>query len=240
MKTIDFVKQLGRGVLRNTTLSGLQNGLDNRWDEFAQACTMIDEGLMRLYSRFILKEKHLILEMQPGVTFYHLKRMYSVTGSDPARVPHPYIRDLPNEPFLEDVIKVLSVFDSNGVQRPLNDQSRVDSLFTPQADIIQNMFPRDLEALGVAYQAKPLSILVPDSDKWSGDTEFYLPDCLVPALSAYVAYFYFQGVNTPEGSSAAMMHFRMYDEVCREVERMDLVNQSMSCTNTRFSQNGWT
>ena len=239
MKTIDFVKQLGRGVLRNTTLSGLQNGLDNRWDEFAQACTMIDEGLMRLYSRFILKEKHLIIEMQPGVTFYHLKRMYSVTGADPIRVPHPYIRDLPNEPFLEDVIKVLNVFDSAGVQRPLNDQSRVDSLFTPQADIIQNMFPRDLEALGVAYQAKPLSVLVPESNGWRDDTEFYLPDCLIPALSAYVAYFYFQGVNTSEGISAAITHFKMYDEVCREVERMDLVNQSMSCTNTRFSQNGW-
>lgn len=239
MKTLDFVKQLARGALRNTSFSDLRNGIDNRWDEFAQACTMIDEGLLRLYSRFILKEKHLILEMQPGVTFYHLKSMYSVTGADPVLVPYPYIRDLPNEKFLEDVIKVLNVFDDKGVQRPLNDHSRPDGIFTPQADTIQNMYPRDLEVLGVAYQAKSLSVLVEDSDKWKVDTEFYLPDCLLPALTAYVAYLVHQSIGTAEALSTAMTLIKMYDEVCREVERMDLVNQSMSCTNTRFSQNGW-
>lgn len=239
MKTLDFVKQLARGALRNTSLADLRNDIGNHQDEFAQVCTMIDEALLRLYSRFVLKEKHLVLEMQPGVTFYHLKSMYSVTGANPILVPHPYIMDLPNEPFLEDVVKVLSVFDSKGIQRPLNDHSKPYGIFTPQADVIQNMYPQTLEALGVAYQARPLSTLQKDSVGWREDTEFYLPDCLLPALSAYVAYTYHQGVGTSEAVSTAMIQIKMYDEICREVERMDLVNQSLSCTNTRFNQNGW-
>lgn len=240
MKTLEYIKQLTRGAMRNTALSVLRTGVANHSEEFEQVCTMIDEGLMRLYSRFIIKERHVLIEMQVGVTFYHLKSMYSVTGADRTRVPRPYIMDLPNEPFLEDVIKVLSVFDSQGAQRPLNDQSKPDGLFTPQADIIQNMYPRDLEALSVAYQASPVSVLVPGVSGWKDDTEFYLPDCLVPALSSYVSYVYHQGVGTAESMSTAMAQLQMYDSICKEVERMDLINQSMSCTNVRFVQNGWT
>lgn len=239
MKTIDYIKQLARGALRNTALAELRNGTTDHQDEFAQVCTMIDDGLLRLYSRFIIKEKHVLVEMQSGVTFYHLKAMYSVTRANPIFVPRPYIMDLPNEPFLEDVIKVLTVFNSVGCQLPLNDQSRPEGIFTPQADVLQNMYPTPLDALGVAYQAKPVSVLVEGTDKWREDTEFYLPDCLLPALTSYVAFLYQQGVGTAESMSAAMVHNRMYEEVCMEVERMDLVNQSMSCTNTRFTRNGW-
>lgn len=239
MKTLDYVKQLARGVFRNTALSILRGGMDDHWEEFEQVCTMIDEGLTRLYGRYILKENSVLIEMQPGITSYHLRSMYSVTGSDPLRVPHPYIMDLPNEPFLEDVVKVLSVVDGSGVQRPLNDHSNPQSLFTPQADIIQNMFPRDLEVLCVAYQARPLSVLVPDSEGWLDDTEFFLPDCLIPALTAYVSYLYHQTVATAESSATAMTQIRMYEGVCRGVDHMDLVNQSLSNTNVRFSLNGW-
>lgn len=241
MKTLEYIKQLTRGAMRNTALSVLRTGATNHSEEFEQVCSMIDEGLMRLYSRFIIKEKHVFIEMQVGVTFYHLKKLYAVTQAQPvpAPVPRPYIMDLPNEPFLEDVIKVLNVFDSLGVQLPLNDQSRPDGLFTPQADVIQNMYPRDLEVLGVAYQASPISVLVSNAGGWREDTEFYLPDCLVPALSSYVSYMYHQGVGTAESMATAVAQFQMYDGICKEVERMDLVNQSMSCTNVRFSQNGW-
>lgn len=239
MKTVDFVKQLSRGVLRNTALSVLRTDPVGHSEEFEQVCTMIDEGLLRLYSRFVIKERHVLIEMQVGVTFYHLKSMYSVTGADPTRVPRPYIVDLPNDPFLEDVIKILNVFDSRGVQRPLNDPTKPDGLFTPQADTIQNMYPRDFEVLGVAYQARPVSVLVPGTDGWRYDTEFYLPDCLLPALSSYVSYMYHHGVGTAESMTVSLAQLQMYEDVCKEVERMDLVNQTIICTNVRFSQNGW-
>ena len=214
MKTLEYIKQLSRGAMRNTALSVLRTGAANHPEEFAQVCTMIDEGLMRLYSRFVIKEKHVVVEMQPGVTFYHLKSMYSVTSADRVRVPHPYIMDLPNEPFLEDVIKVLSVFDSGGNQRPLNDHSKPGGLFTPQANVIQNMYPRDLEALCVAYQASPVSVLVPSPVGWKEDTEFFLPDCLIPALSAYASYMYHQGIGTAESMVTAMNQIQMYEMVC--------------------------
>ena len=239
MKTTDYIKQLARGTLRNTALAVLSSGSASHQDEFAQVCSLIDDGLMRLYSRYVIKEKHVIVEMQPGVTFYHLKSMYSLTGANPMLVPRPYIMDSVNEPFLDDVIRVLTVFDSAGNRRPLNDQSYANSIFTPQADVIQNMYPKDLEALGIAYQAKPVSVLVDSGGSWAEDTEFYLPDCLIPALSSYIAFLYLHGIGTAEAVTLAMTHNRIYEDVCAEVDRMDLVNQSLSCTNVRFSSNGW-
>ena len=234
----DYVRQLARGVLRNTAMADLAYNFTKE-SNFVTLATFIDEGLLRLYSRFIIKERHLFLEMRPGITFYHLTKLYSVQGGDTSRVPYPYIMDLPNDPFLEDVIKVLNIVDSDGVTRPLNDHSKSNSLFTPQFNIIQNLYPRDLECLSVAYQAKPTSVLVPKFESWDSDAEVFLPDALIPALTAYVAYLYYSPIGSQESSSIATANLMMYEQVCRDVERMDLVNNSMSCTNTRFGQNGW-
>ena len=237
MKFEDFLFNLSMGVLNNTMYS-------RAWKDgvgIEALVPLIEEGLMRLYSRFILREKQVIIEMRVGTTFYHFKRMFSVTGADPIQVPYPYIMDLPNEPFVEDVIKVLRVYDTQDVLRPLNDPNQINSVFTPQPDILQNPYPRDLEALLINYQAGPEPLYTLNGD---GNVElvedFYLPPVLVPALANYVAYMVYSRINTAEAAGKSANHLMIYETICDDVERMDLVNNSMSCTNTRFDSNGWT
>ena len=236
MKFETFLFNLSMGVLNNTMYS-------RAWKDgvgIEALVPLIEEGLTRLYSRFILREKHVIIEMRVGTTFYHLKRMFSVTGADPIQVPYPYIMDLPGEPFVEDVIKILSVHDTQNVLRPLNDPNQINSVFTPQPDILQNPYPRELEALMVSYQAGPESLYTLNGD---GNVElvdeFYLPPVLVPALANYVAYMVYSRINTAESSAKAASHIQIYEMICKDAEMFDLVNNSKSSTNLRFDQNGW-
>lgn len=236
MKFETFLFNLSMGVLNNTMYS-------RAWKDgvgIEALVPLIEEGLTRLYSRFILKEKQVIIEMRVGTTFYHFKRMFSVTGADPIQVPYPYIMDLPNEPFVEDVIKVLRVYDTQDVLRPLNDPNQINSVFTPQPDILQNPYPRELEALMVTYQAGPEPFYTLNGD---GNVElvdeFYLPPVLVPALANYVAYMVYSRINTAESSAKAASHLQIYEMICKDAEMFDLVNNSKSSTNLRFGQNGW-
>ena len=236
MKFETFLFNLSMGVLNNTMYS-------RAWKDgvgIEALVPLIEEGLTRLYSRLILREKHVIIEMRVGTTFYHLKRMFSVTGADPIQVPYPYIMDLPGEPFVEDVIKILSVHDTQNVLRPLNDPNQINSVFTPQPDILQNPYPLELEALMVTYQAgpEPLYTLNGDGNVELVD-EFYLPPVLVPALANYVAYMVYSRINTAESSAKAASHLQIYEMICKDAEMFDLVNNSKSSTNLRFGQNGW-
>lgn len=256
MKLNHYVRQLTVGVLRNTHFSEVDF---RKPHDMVPILTMVQEALTRLYSRFLIRERHLILEMRVGITFYHLTKLYSMTGHDPERVPYPYIMDLPNDPFEEDVLKVLQVTDSNNNIRPLNDPERHDSLYTVQFDVLQNSYPRDLEALFVTYQANhPLLVRYEDpKPEQSGEDlsnvtpadpndlkpvfykEIMLPQALYPALDNYVSYLAHTSINTPESLAKAALNMQVYEQICREAERMDLINNSMACTNTRFRRNGW-
>lgn len=236
MKTSNYIKELGYGVLHNTHMSSIN--LVNE-SSVAPLLTLIDEGLSRLYTRFNLSEKSLILEMRVGVTMYHLKKIYSVQGNDPVRVPYPYIMDLPNEPFLEDVIKVIRVVDGNNKERPLNDPNVGDSIFTPEVDILQFKYPKAGEVYFVTYLARHAPLLSFTNTGFTIRDEIHLPAVLVPALSNYVAYMVHSRINTPESQARGAQSLMIYEEICKEVERSDAVANSVSGINTRFKQNGW-
>ena len=71
MKFEDFLFNLSMGVLNNTMYS-------RAWKDgvgIEALVPLIEEGLTRLYSRFILREKQVIIEMRVGTTFYHFKRI---------------------------------------------------------------------------------------------------------------------------------------------------------------------
>lgn len=236
----DYLKLLSRTALRNTsagkfsTASTMANLPDYR------ALTgMVQEGLSRLYSRFILVEKHIIVKMQQGRFDYPLRVGYSVTNHDAALVTVPYIIDTPDQKFTGDIIKILNVVTTSREVMPLNDQGRLDGVFTLQHDVLQNPTPVDGEILSIGYQAGPVNVDREPFDSVVPLIDFYLPEFLYPALTAYVAYLFHNSVSTPEAMAVAMNNLRMYEEICREGERMDLLNQSQSNTNVRFDQAGW-
>jgi hypothetical protein len=195
-----------------------------------------NEALRRLYSKFILLEEDVIVQMQAGTTYYNLTPQYASTyvpaGSEISQ-PVRYLLDSPSKPFLGDIIKILAVFDNCGRKLALNDDGDTFSVFTPQANRLQIPYPVDQELVDVVFQAKHPTL------NGSLTAQIYLPDILLSALTAYIAYKVFSHMNTPESSAKSQEHMVIYEQICTDCVENDLVNASISTSNERFHARGW-
>ena len=236
MKVPDLLKQLALGELSN--LSMAETGVINL-DKVPKVIQCVNDALVRLHTKFVLKEKTLIFEMREGQTFYHFKKKFAYSNYDannpPASWNKPYILDMNKEPFEEDVIKVLAVFDQLGNKLPLNDLEKCTSVFTPQAKMLQVPSTMPIQMLAVEYQAKPLPI--PD-DEFT-EVEVDIPDCLVQALRYFIGSELYSQMNTQENIMKGQEYLMKYEQACQLAIDMDLVNTSSSTTNTRFEKRGW-
>lgn len=233
IKLTELYKSLALSVLNNTSVI-TDDKKDIEPDMKEYILEFINEGLTRLHSRFPLKTNNVFVEMREGRTEYPLLARYSFMGFDPALAQYPFIMDSVSNPFKEDVIKILMVYDSEGQRRELNDSHNPHGLFTPRPDTLQCIRPRHCEVLTVTYQAKHPTVTVDGENQ-----EIDLPDTLLPALKYWVAYSYYTGLNTAESTSKAAEYLQMYESICGEVKDYDLGSSSESSTNTLFERRGW-
>lgn len=235
MTLSELYQALSYGELANLSIANDGSGVIK--DTYKPALlNYVNEGLLRLYSRYVLKEANILLQMDDNTTTYQLLPRFSVnytpTGSSDNE-PLRYILDQPSAKFPGDVLRVLSLYDSQGAAVPLNDESQVYSVFTPQANTLQVPFPAHVQRLSVSYQARHAKLL--------GDPDeiISLPDVLFAALTSYVAYKVFSHMNSQDSSAKSREYLAAYEAICADVVDKDLVNSSTSTTNTRFFMRGW-
>jgi hypothetical protein len=143
------------------------------------------------------------------------------------------------------VIKILSVMDSSGNLKPLNDQADPASLFTPQPDTLQVPNPVDGLALGIVYQARHRVLQeVPDPDQ--GQTaadllnqKIQLPFSLEGALTSFIGSKVFSHMNGQENMIKGQEYMATYEAICLEVADRDLVSQSFHTSQTKLEQRGF-
>lgn len=231
----DLFRDLALSELINLAMSQNDTIIPERRPQVVVAA---NEALLKLHSRFILKEKDMIIEMREAKTNYHLLKRYAMSqyhkDNPPNRWDMPYIIDNIGEPFEEDVIKILSVYNSFGMKVPLNDTENAMSVHTPQSTVLQVPFPIAGQALTLEYQAKH-SVL----DHCDCEAEIIVPDVLLPALRAYIASKIFMHMNTQENTAKGQEHMMTYEANCLEVVEKDLVSSSYSTTNTKFHKRGF-
>src|SRR5690606_38352116 len=116
---------------------------------------------------------------------YHLRRQFAET-SDSGYVRHRYIKDCPEQPFEDDVIKILSVWDEKGNKLVLNDSNDPCSLFLPRPDTLQVNNPKDGVQLAVIYQARHPKI--DDRSENAINEKIDIPFFLETAVQSFVAY----------------------------------------------------
>lgn len=232
MKIFDLYRNLANGVLRNLAMSQETPGAIRAKDQ-ETVILAANEALLRLYSRFNLREKDVLIRQTDGVTNYHLLKRFAETH-EPRVERHTYIMDLVLEPFEQDVIKVLAVYNSDGYQMPLNDNEAPWSLFTPQANVLQVPNPEPGKALSVMYQARH-----PELDHLKLEQPIELPDVLHGALFSYIGYQVYDAISTPEALARSQSLLMSYTSICDEAASSDAVQTSISTTNSRFEKRGW-
>jgi hypothetical protein len=234
-------RDLSFGELSNLSIGSEGEGTIPE-NQYAKLIQYVNEGMRRLHARFILLEHDVLVEQKAHITNYHLRTKYAESAG--ADVPYAYIKDVPGEPFIDDVVKILRVVRGDGFVYPLNDPGKADSLFTPAPTVLQ--VPRPLEgmAMSVHYQAyhrpladgqdgrgiKPQEVL----DQWID-----LPPVLHGALQSYVASKVFSHMGGQENMVKAGEHLNNYESICGEIMGTDLLSQTMHMTNDKLNERGF-
>ena len=205
--------------------------------------SLINEALLRLYSRFILKEDYALIELNELRTTYYLDSSHAYDLSV-EKIPKSskvclenydkYIFASKDRPFTNNVIKILRVCDSSGNELPLNNSSNPLSVFTPTYNSIQ-IANLDIDgALAVTYQAKHPEVTIDNLEM-----NLELPESFYGAFFAYIANLAYSSLQTELAMASAQKYFSIYTALLDELVTYDLGNSSYSQTNTKFYKNGW-
>lgn len=236
MHILELFRRLSFGELSNLAISGepAGSGLIIK-DKQPQIVQYANEGLLRLFSRFQLKQSELVIEQSQAITFYHLQRKFAVTADSDAEVS--YIKDTADDPFVDDVIRILSVHGPSGGTKKLNDIEDPDSLFTPQPDVLQIPKPVAGELLNVVYQARH-----PVLDARPGHIikqEIFIPFFMEGALQAFIGYKVYSHMNGQENVIKSQEYMATYETICSDIEQRDLVNQTYHTSHHKLEQRGF-
>jgi hypothetical protein len=234
MNLQDFCKKLANGRLSNTSMVEDSAGLIIKVAHRTKVIDAINEGLIRLYTRFILSEKDVVISLRDHITSYRLNSLYSESLYPQDGVEIPYILDLPGEVFSNDVIKVLAVYNHDGCELPLNNSTNVKSVFTPRFDVVQVPEPKTGELMNVVYQAKHILLTVADPLE-----EITLPDTLYGALEAYVAHLLFADINSDDAKIRSDKQLAKYEQICGDVILTDTISLTNIQSNIKFQNRGW-
>lgn len=230
MKVEDLFSRLSYGELSNLSIGNEGRG-SIREEDIPKVTAHVNDGLLRIYSRFVLSTKQLLVEQVRHITNYHLiPKFAESSGSD---VEWPYIKDLPDEKFEGDLIRILEVKDDRGTL-PLNDTGNPHSLFTPYPQVLQVPEPRAGKPLSIEYQARHITLNNDDLEQ-----EILIPFVLEGALQSFVAYKIFNHMNGQDNQVKSQEHLNTYDGICTDVEARDLVNATTATSHYKLEERGF-
>lgn len=233
MNLSDTLTRLAQGELSNLSMA---DGGAIKPSEVPKVVGYINEALLRLHSRFVLRHKDLIIQMHEAITMYELKPQFALSYEGNIVVPHKYIIDIGNKKFLDDVIRIVTAFNPVGMEHELNNHLAPFGIFTPKPKTIQIPVPIHGETISVVYQAKH-PLLGSDEDELEDEIE--LPDVLLGALTAYVGFQAFNFIGGPENISRASNYMALYNEICMEMEQKDSMGSNTTKYLEKFEMRGF-
>lgn len=232
LRVSDVFRRLSYGELSNIAM-GMEGVGAIEASKQDRLIHYINEALLRLHSRFVLREEGLLVRLTAHVTNYHISSRYAESNTDRLPADPVYIMDTAS-PYRDDLIKITAVYDQSGMQIPLNDGEDRRSFFTPMPDCLQVPNPVEGYMIELGYQCRH-----PLIGPGQTDACIELTPALEGALTAYVAHMVYSFMNGADNAAKGQEHLARYEYICAEVERMDLVNSSISTTNTKFESRGF-
>lgn len=258
-------KQLATGELSQVAIS--ENGSIQE-DSYDAIITHLNIGLTKLYTRFPLLEKEVVIQQFEHITQYRLSSKYAVSNEDSTEV-YKYIIDSTDNPFMDDVLRVEQVFDEEGNYIKLNDEytdGRV--FFTPAYDLLQIPMPEENNAVFVTYRADHPEVVLEDQEVtttipgyWDSNdgeefwvdpvttveivaadpstVEISIPPYLEEALLSFIASRVHSTRSSDGAQSESSKYYGKYNAICNDIEVKNMTNNSPTSTNIRPEINGW-
>lgn len=237
MKVSDLFRELSFGELSNLAISNSGSGTILE-AKHPQLLHYANDALTAIYSRFLLSEKEIVIEMSASITAYHLKSEHSESVGTSVDL---YIKDTPEDPFLDDALRILEVWGSTGTKYVLNDAQDPYSLFTPTPLVLQVPEPVAGQPLSILYQAKHAKLLDVVTAEVTNllDQIIEIPHYLENALQQWIAHKTYSHMNGQENVLKGQEFLAAYEADCLGIEQRDLANQSWHTSHTKLEQRGF-
>lgn len=258
-------KQLATGELSQVAIS--ENG-NIQEDSYDAIVTHLNIGLTKLYTRFPLLEKEVVIQQFAHITLYTLSSQYAYTNDDSTE-PYKYIIDSEENPFEDDVLRIEQAFDEGGVPISINDEfSSNRVIFTPSYDSVQIPLPEEENSIFITYRANHPEISLEDEtivttipgywDEYDNEPvwvdpvttvtvvpadidtiEIKIPPYLEEALLSFIASRVHSTRSSDGAQSESSKYYGKYNAICNDVEVKNMTNNSPTSTNIRPEINGW-
>lgn len=231
MKTLgDVFRDLSYGPLSGLVIGSEGSGTIATAQQ-DRVVGLLNQGLKRIYTRFVLSRKDLVLRDIEDVQSYPLLRKHA--ESDPEETAK-FIVDTAEDPYLGDLLRVLSVKDEDGVELFLNMQGCKDALSTPKTNTLRIPEPEGGKLYSVHYQAA--HALLEGTDQGQG---IYLPEPLYEALEAFVAHKITRAMAGEENRRQSSELFGTYEGICEDFDRKDQGTASQNAEHTKLELRGF-
>lgn len=170
----------------------------------------VNDGLTKLFSKFVLSTVTTPLAIVPNVVHYN-----------------------PNFP---DTFKILKVYSEvRKVFLPINNESSSLGVWIDAGmNVTLATVPTEADVYTCTRHLNHDKAV-----KENLDMILHVPDVLMDALRAYVAFKVYHNMNTQEATAIAKVHLGNYTSILTEVRAEDLVMDSIIGSNQKFDNNGW-
>lgn len=227
----EIFEQLTYGEFSEIAIGGKELG-SIKVEDYPEMVVHMNLTLSVLHRRFQLRTGLVIIEQLTDTDTYDIKMINTVSNAGTVQ----YIKDTALKPFLNNVIKIERVLDSEGCEFYLNDDSETNSLFTPTQTSIQVAIPKDGVTMAVEYRANHPKIVAAGIDP--GTTEIDVPYAYMEAITAYLAYRVWSSLPRLDGMNVGQEFLAKYELAAKILENQG-INQDEKESTNHAGDSGW-
>lgn len=233
MKLQDIFDQLVYGELSQIAI-GSSGGISD--EDTPKLISHINLGLLELHKRFDLRREEVHIQQYDHIQTYTLDIKYASTNTSSTE-PIKYIMDSTFEPYTGNALKIERVFNEEGYEFVLNDDSDYTSLHTPNHLSVMVPLPEPTASLLIEYRASLPKIPLTGVDPTTYEVD--LPITYLEALLYYVAGRVFTPLTDLSiGSNDGATYMAKFEQSCLKLTEMALVNKSNNLDN-KLMRNDW-
>lgn len=230
MNLSTLMKFLAIGEVSNLYVSDKETGtIAENWKEPIRL--FIQEALNKLYGQYRLKTDSIYIDLVAGKTQYKISSKHLMGDREYPDYEH-YLYKPQNKIFDDDILNILEIVDSKGCKLPINSPEK-NSVYTLTYNEIQipDIDPR-LE-LEVIYSARHPTLSLEE------DSEIELPESLIPAIRAYVAYLVHSNINTELSVANAQKYLAQFNAILKSSLDAGIIIDPKDESNEKFDNRGF-
>lgn len=237
MKLSDIFDQLAYGELSQLALVANDEIIP---EEYNRIISQVNMGLAELHKRFMLKRKVVELQTLDDVSRYPLLSKHAQSKG----AELPFILDAA-DPFLDDIIEIIDVFDEKGKALPLNvlvEGENAPAVFTPAYNILRFSDTTPVGKYKVVYKAGHVPIAkVEDPETFDASkVDIELPMTHLEALLFYIASRVIMPINGAMNGAPqeGINYSQRFEQACQQLlyQGLDVEERRES---HRFTRNGF-